>query len=199
MSILPEIADDAPEPIWRLSVDQYHEMIRAGILTDEDPVELLDGCLVTKMPKNPPHNKYSRLVRDRLFSISPPGYYADSQAAMTLATSEPEPDAMLVRDDGNGFGDSNPGPRDVALVVEVADTSLRRDRGIKRRLYAEAGIPAYWIVNLVEGCLEVYTEPSGPVEKPDYAHKEVLRPGDSAPVMIEGREVGRVAVQEILP
>lgn len=199
MSILPETADDAPEPIWRLSVDQYHEMMRAGILTDDDPVELLDGCLVTKMVKYPPHTVGTRLVRNRLASIAPQGYIADSQAPITLSASEPEPDVILVRGEEGSYTDSNPGPRDVALVVEVADTSLHRDRGIKKRLYAEAGIPAYWIVDFEDGCLEVFTEPSGPADRPDDARAQVFRPGDSAPVVIEGREVGGVGVKGILP
>src|SRR5262249_41008702 len=132
--------------IWRPSVSQYHQMIRAGILTEDDPVELLGGWLVTKMPKNPAHRTSTRLVRRALERVTPAGWYVDAQEPITLETSEPEPDGVVVRGETRQYLDRHPGPRDVALVVEIADASLDRDRGLKKRLYAEAGIPAYWIL-----------------------------------------------------
>ncbi len=211
MSISPEIAGDADlalggvplalpaGAIWRFSVDEYHEMVRAGILAEDAPVELLDGCVVKKMMIRPPHAVATDLVEDAMVAVLPKGFVVRSQKPITLSASEPEPDAVAVPGPRRRWVKGHPGPRDVALVVEVADSSLHCDRTLKKAIYAEAGIPAYWIVNLVDRCLEVYTEPSGPAEKPDYAHKEVLRPGDSAPVVVEGREVGRVAVEDVLP
>jgi len=87
----------------------------------------------------------------------------------------------------------------LALVVEVADTTLQRDRTSKKRLYARAGVPAYWIANLSEKRFEVYTDPSGPADEPDYRERQDYGPTEAIPVMIEGREVGRLAVQELLP
>src|SRR4051812_24225037 len=83
--------------IWRLSISQYHEMVRAGILTDEDPVELLEGWLVTKMPKNSPHRIATGLVQDMLQQIIPPGFYLEIHEPITLSDSEPEPDAVVAR------------------------------------------------------------------------------------------------------
>jgi Uma2 family endonuclease len=93
----------------------------------------------------------------------------------------------------------HPGPEEVALVVEVADTTLQRDRGFKQRVYARAGIPVYWIVNLLDRQCEVYTAPSGPAEQSNYGQRQVYTASETMPVTIAGIEVGRVAVRHILP
>jgi putative restriction endonuclease len=85
------------------------------------------------------------------------------------------------------------------LIAEVADSSLRRDRGWKKRLYARARVAVYWIVNLVDRQIEVYTEPTGPVKRPDYRQRADYKPGDKVPVVLDGREVARLAVNDILP
>jgi len=83
----------------------------------------------------------------------------------------------------------------VALLVEVSETTLARDQGKKLAAYAKAGIPVYWIVNLVENQVEVYSSPG-----PDgYQSRQDFKPGQDVPVVIEGVEVGRIAVADILP
>jgi Uma2 family endonuclease len=187
------------EVIWRFSVDQYHAMIRTGILTEDDPVELLEGWLVTKMPKNPHYRVATHLIRQALESILPPGWCVDTQEPLTTIDSEPEPDVMVVRGEPRHYLDRHPDPQDVALVVEVADSTLQRDRSLKKRLYAAAEIPVYWIVNLLESHIEVYTNPSGPGEQPDYHQQQNYGPADVVPMVIEGRELGRFVVQDLLP
>jgi len=178
--------------IWRFSVDQYHAIIRAGILTEDDPVELLEGWLVTKMPKNPKHRVVTHLMRQALENLGAPGWYVDTQEPLTTADSEPEPDVMVVRGETRRYLDRHPGPQDVPLVIEVADSSLQRDRTLKKRLYAAAGILVYWIVNLIDNQIEVYTDPSGPGDQPDYRHQQNYGLTDAIPVVIEGREVGHL-------
>jgi Uma2 family endonuclease len=185
--------------IWRLSVGQYHEMIRTGILTADDPVELLEGWLVYKMPKNPPHRISTRLAQQALEAVVPAGLYVDTQEPITLNDSEPEPDVMIVRGETRDYRNRHPGPEDVALIVEVADSTLERDRGVKRMIYARAGIAVYWIINVLERVLEVYYEPSGMTEDADYRQRRDYGLPDSVPVMIDGLEVGRVAVRDLLP
>jgi Uma2 family endonuclease len=185
--------------IWRLSVDQYHAMIRTGILTGDDPVELLEGWLVVKMPQNPPHRAAVRLIQQALERIVPGNWYVDTQAPITTAESEPEPDVVVVRGDTRQYLNRHPGPQDLALIVEVADTTVQRDRLLKKRLYALAGIPVYWIANLAECIFEVYTDPSGLDEQPDYRQCRDYGPTDEIPVAIEGVEIGRMAVRELLP
>jgi Uma2 family endonuclease len=185
--------------IWRFSVDQYHAIIRAGILTEDDPVELLEGWLVTKMPKNPKHRVVTRLIRQALENLVAPGWYVDTQEPLTTADSEPEPDVMVVRGETRRYLDRHPSPQDVSLVIEVADSSLQRDRTLKKRLYAAAGILVYWIVNLIDNQIEVYTDPSGPGDQPDYRHQQNYGLTDAIPVVIEGRAVGHLVVQDLLP
>jgi hypothetical protein len=87
----------------------------------------------------------------------------------------------------------------VALVVEVSDSSLDEDRTLMLRAYGGGGIVRYWIINLVDGQVEVYSQPSGPAEPIGYRHCEVFRPGQEIPVVIDDVEVGRIAVADILP
>jgi len=189
------------EPIWRLSVEKYHEMIDAGILTDDDPVELLEGVLVYKMPKKLPHRVTTQMTREAIARLLPPGWYVDAQEPVTTEDSEPEPDIAVIRGERRDYLhlDRHPGPGDVALVIEVSDTTLRRDRGLKKRLYARAGIPVYLIINLPERQIEVYTSPTGEAEEPDYQQRQDYGPDDEVPIIIEGREVGRLLAREILP
>lgn len=185
--------------IWRLSIEQYHAIIQAGILTDDDSVELLEGWLVFKMPKNPPHRATTRLVRTALENILPAGWYVDSQEPITLSNSEPEPDIVVVRGDTRQYLDRHPGAEDIALIIEVSDTTLQRDRTVKKRIYARAGISLYWIVNLVEQQVEVYSQPLVEVEQPDYSQRLDFGRSAVIPIIIEGREIATIAVNYLLP
>jgi Uma2 family endonuclease len=188
-----------PEPIARLSVEQYHDMIRNGILSPDNPLELLEGWLVTKMPKNPPHRFSTRALRKALEKILPPGWIVDSQEPVTTAESEPEPDISVIRGNEDDYRARHPDPKDVGMTSEVADTTLLRDRTWKKRIYARARIPVYWIVNLIDRQVEVYTDPTGPAAEPDYRQRQDYLPGDSVPVVVDGREIGRLAVSDLLP
>ncbi len=97
------------------------------------------------------------------------------------------------------YSERHPGPQDLALVVEVSESTLGRDRGLKKRVYAGAGIIVYWIVNLVDHQIEVYTDPTGPAEEPDYRRRQDYGPADELPVVIAGTEVGRLVVKDLLP
>lgn len=187
------------EPIWRFSVAQYHQMIRLGILTDDDPVELLEGWIIQKMPKNPPHRAATKLTRNALEAIVPSGWYVDAQEPITLEDSEPEPDVVIVRGNTRDYLDRHPGSQDLALVVEISDSTLERDRTSKKRLYARAGIPIYWIVNLPEQKLEVYTEPFHLGTAPTYQNRQDYNLLDQVLVIIEGYEIGSLTVQNLLP
>jgi Uma2 family endonuclease len=185
-------------PIWRLSIAQYHQMVQSGILTDDDPVELLEGWLVTKVPKNPPHRLARQLMREALADLVPAGWYVDAQEPITTTDSEPEPDVVIVRGDRRDYRNRHPGPEDVALVVEVSDTTLQRDRTTKQRLYAAAGIATYWIVNLVDGQIEVYTEPGGPADIPHYARRDDYQREATLTLTLDGQAVGALAVAAVI-
>jgi Uma2 family endonuclease len=185
--------------VWRFSVEQYHEMARLGILTEDDRVELLEGILVAKMTKNPPHIVATGLAQDLLMRVVPPGWYVSVQDPVTTDESEPEPDLKVVRGDRRDHLTRRVGPVDSPLVIEVADSSLREDRTLKKRIYARAGVPTYWIVNLRDREVEVYTDPTGPTARPDYRSRRDYAPGESIPLTLDGREVGPIAVDDLLP
>lgn len=199
MSPVESVAAIPNDLILRLSIEQYHAIIQAGILTDDDSVELLEGWLVFKMPKNPPHRVTTRLVRTALENILPRGWYVDSQEPITLSNSEPEPDIVVVRGDTRQYLDRHPGAEDIALIIEVSDTTLQRDRTVKKRIYARAGIAIYWIVNLVEEQVEMYSQPLVEVEQPDYSQRLDFGRSAVIPIIIEGREIGAIAVDALLP
>jgi Uma2 family endonuclease len=191
------------ESLYRISVKQYHAMSRAAILTEEDPVELLEGLLVCKMSKNPPHVVATDLLQRALSRVLPDGWYVSMQNPLTTKTSEPEPDAKVVRGDPRNYVKRKPGPRHVPLAVEVADKSLKRDRTVKKRIYADASIPTYWIVNLIDRCVEVYTDPTGPITggnaSADYRQVRVFGPDEEVAVVLRGRVAGRIPVRDLLP
>jgi Uma2 family endonuclease len=184
---------------WRLSVGQYERMIDAGILTDDDPVELLEGCLIKKMPRNPPHRLVTRRVRDSVERLLPSGWYFDSQEPMVTEDSEPEPDGMIVRGDSEQYYDRHPRASEVAVVIEVSDSTLQRDRVLKKRLYARAGIPVYVIINLPKRQVELYTDPTGPADEPDYQQRRDYGPTEAMPLLLDGQEIGVLAVRDLLP
>jgi Uma2 family endonuclease len=188
-----------PVPVIRFSVAQYHRLIDQGYFNDDDRFELLEGWIVPKMTRNPPHDVAIDLATDVLRNLTPRGWRVRGQSAVTTAESEPEPDLAVVRGDARDYVERHPGPGDMALVVEVADSSLGRDRGIKKRIYARAGVPVYWIVNLAERIVEVYTDPTGPGEAPTFANRRDFGPDEAVPVVIDGREVGRVVARDLLP
>jgi hypothetical protein len=183
----------------RFSVDEYHKIIEAGILTDDDPVELLEGLLVERAKKTPRHSAATGLCRRALERLPPGDWHVDTHIAVTLYDSEPEPDCAFIRGDPEEYPDRHPGAPDVALAVEVSDAALEWDRTTKQRIYARGLIPTYWIVNLIDNCVEVYTDPSGPAEQPSYRQRRDYGPADDLPLIIDGQEVGRIAVRAILP
>ncbi len=187
------------EPIWRLSVDQYHAMIQSGILTDDDRVELLEGWLVQKMSKNPLHRVVTGLIRQALERLISEGWYVDSQEPITTFDSEPEPDVAVVRGTRLDYLDRHSGAQDLGLVVEISDATLSRDRGLKKRLYARADISVYWLVNLVKQQIEVYTQPTQTGKQPDYQQRQVYQIGDNIIIRLDDVEIGQIAVHEVLP
>jgi Uma2 family endonuclease len=193
-------------PLWvsaaglrRLTVAEYHALIRMGIVAEHDEVVLIEGCLVHKMPKNLPHILTLRRLRRLLDQLMPSGWTDWTQDPVTLADSEPEPDYAVVRGTDADYTGRKPGPADIGLVVEVADSSLAVDRADSHRIYARAGVPEYWIVNIPDRQVEVYTLPQPAADPPAYAARTDYRPGEAVPVVLDGTTVGTVAVADVLP
>jgi hypothetical protein len=183
----------------RFSVAEYHKLIEIGILTEDDNLELLDGYLVHKMSRNPPHDAAIQKIQKRLFRVLPPDWDLRIQSAITLSHSEPEPDLAMVRGDETRYLARHPGPADIGLVIEVADSTLDGDRIDKGRIYAEAGIACYWIVNLVDRQIEVYTLPSGATASPTFAQRQDYPLGADLTLLLDAAAVASIPVRELLP
>lgn len=182
----------------RFSVASYRRMIAAGALTSEDKVELLENYVVLKMPHNPPHDStIQRMLRPLMKSL-PGGWDLRVQSAISLSDSEPEPDFAIVRGSAADYESRHPSAADVGLVIEIADTSLARDRHDKGRIYANAEIPNYWLVNLPDRQIEVYRDPT-PAEVPaEYGARQFYQVGDSMPLVLDGATVAMLPVAELL-
>lgn len=182
----------------RFSVATYQHLTRLGVFTEDENVELIDGYVVTKMAHSPPHDNAVQRLTKRFVRLAPPGWEVRIQSVITLATSEPEPDAVFARGDEATFASRHPEPTDVGLVVEVASTSLAFDRLDKGRIYAQAALPVYWIVNVIDRQIEVYTDPRPADPVPSYATRTDYRAGDSVPLVLDGQAVGRLPVNDLL-
>jgi Uma2 family endonuclease len=192
----------APYPnLYRMSLEKYEAMVSSGVFSKRDRVHLVEGLLVALMTENPPHSVACELTSAALRRIKPSGWHirVDRPVRIPSRASSPEPDIVLARGEIRDYLKWHPDPSNVALVVEVSDTSLAEDRTLMQRAYGGGAIPRYWIINLVDRQVEVYSQPSGPEEPIGYRHCEVFRPGQDIPVVIDGIEVGHIAVAEILP
>lgn len=193
-----------PEVPWeqlkRFSIAEYHTLIKLGILAEDGSCELLKGLVVHKMGKNRRHSLVTRRLRELLESLlANSNCYVDSQEPLVALDSEPEPDVYVVRGKPDDYQNEQPSARDVPLVIEVSEATLQNDRIAKKLIYAEAGIPVYWIVNLLARQVEVYMQPTGPTSQPNFASPEIYAENAEIPVVVDGRENGRLKVKDILP
>jgi Uma2 family endonuclease len=183
----------------RLTVHEYHRMIDAGVLAREGRRELLDGFVVARTPHSPSEALTVHLALRQITKLLPPQWFCRVQSAITLAASEPEPDLAIVMSPERRYATRHPAPSDIALVIEVAESSLTDDRSEKGMLYAQAAIPQFWIVNLIDRCIEVYTDSSGPSENPDYRQKREFDSNSILPLILGSHDCGSIAVPDLLP
>jgi Uma2 family endonuclease len=186
-------------PGSRVTVDQYHKLIEAGILGPDDKVELLEGVVVERFRKSPQHVYSTSTVTCAIDRLLPPDWHTRNHAPVTTADSEPEPDVFVARGEIRDYGERHPGPADVGLVVEVADQSLDVDRRLKGRIYARAGVPVYWVVNLPDRQVEVFSQPAPAMDPPTYRQSHTFDAAADVPVEIDGHVVGHIAVTDLLP
>ncbi len=175
-----------------LTVQDYHRMIEAGILTKEDRVELLNGQLIKMSPIGSRHAACVDKIDELLKKLTADKALVRVQnPVITNSLSEPEPDIAIVKRKDNYYADGHPKPDDVYLIIEVADSSLEKDRQTKLEIYASANIPEYWIINLDKKEVEVYQSPF----KNTYRSKKLFFPEDA----IELPRLGvALAVQQLL-
>ena len=184
--------------IYQMTPRQFRKAIDAGVF-GEKKVELLGGIPFI-MTQNPPHivaldNTYLALAVLTLL----PRWYVNREHTLKLGSWRPIPDVVVLQGPKAPYATRLPLGRDVALLVEVSDTTYAKDSGPKLRRYASFRIPVYWIVDLNRRIVKVRTGPFGKGKQAGYAHCDLYREGDRVPVELDGREAGRVAVSDLLP
>jgi Uma2 family endonuclease len=181
---------------YRLTVDQYEAMVDAGIFTKHDRLELIEGLLVAKMTKKPDHSVGSEKCRRRIDRALPPGWHTRHEQPIRIPPrdSEPEPDIAVARGEVEDYETRHLGPADIALVVEIARSSIAADRALSRT-YGGGGIPVYWIVNVINRQLEVYAGPTEGI----YPEPTILPESATVELIIGGEIVARIPVADLLP
>jgi Uma2 family endonuclease len=190
-----------------ISVGQYHRMIEAGIVPEDSTVELLYGMLTLKdrsvIGEDPMgHSDLHRIAVGLLAQVAVRINNALRHLQIQLPIDvppdqEPEPDGAVIRGNPRDYGDGAPGPGDVYAVIEVAHSSLKRDREEKSPVYASAAIPQYVIVNLIDRTVEIYTEPNPALAR--YGPPTVLSAGQTFQLHLGNGEWLEVRVDELLP
>src|SRR5207244_4247908 len=129
----------------------------------------------------------------------PAGWSIRSQNPITLRDSEPEPDLAIVRGTWRSYKDKHPEPDNIGMIIEVADSSLPRDTGSKKEIYARSGIDIYWVVNLPDRVIEVFSDPNGSSRRAVYRQHQVFTAKQRVPIVLKGKKVGTLLVSDVLP
>lgn len=176
---------------------EYDRLAESGILAPDERVELLEGEIVTMTPQHGPHAASIGLAETALRQAFGSAHWIRIQLPLIVdPDSEPEPDLAVVLGSPRDY--VNEHPRTALLVVEIADSTLGRDRAYKSPIYARAGIPEYWIVNLTERCLEVYRDPGGsPGQPARYQVSQIVASTETISPLSTPHS--SIAVAELLP
>lgn len=176
---------------------EYDRLADAGILAPDERVELLEGEIVTMTPQHGPHSASIGLAEAALRTAFGPAHWIRIQLPLIVdPDSEPEPDLAVVPGSPRDYVAEH--PRTALLVVEIADSTLERDRTYKAPVYARAGIPEYWIVNLVERCIEVYRDPIAAPGRP-HRYQDSRKAASTESVSLLSVPHVAIAVADLLP
>jgi Uma2 family endonuclease len=165
---MTDLAPSVPNEPTRLTVERYLGLVEAGVLSEDDRVELLEGVVVAMTPQSPPHAAGVARAYEAVRVAVGRRVHVRSQLSLVLGRSVPEPDLAVVPGSVGDYETSH--PTTALLVIEVADASLKQDRLSKAAIYAAAGIPDYWIVNLRDQLVEVMRDPD-----PEQAHYRAVQ------------------------
>ena len=181
---------------YRFTVEEYYKLGEVGILSPESRVELIDGLIICKPMQNPPHMFVVRELVLFMVRLNGPDWTFQSQLAINFASSVPEPDIAVLIGPSSRYRGRHVEAGETKLVVEVSDTSLTFDSTTKAKLYAQNLIPVYWIVNIPDSRIEVYSQPTGG-ESAQYSQRTDFVTGQTVPVVLDGVTVAEFAVGDI--
>lgn len=184
------------ERLYRFTVDEYHDMGKKGVLPRRAPVELIEGLIITMSPIGLHHTFAVNKLISILVPLVEPGWHVSPQNPIALPNSEPQPDIAIVRGVPDDYLERHPAPGDVALLIEVADSSLDYDRRTKGFLYFRHAVPEYWIVNVIDRVVEVYRREPG---KQEFTLAEVVDRSKTLPLILDGKNRSPLRVSELVP
>jgi Uma2 family endonuclease len=163
-----------------MTIDEFEQLEES---LGDARFELIDGRVFSRDDMSPPHVVATVRAKRAMESVLPSGrFIREEKPVRILDFNEPFPDLAVAHGDPETYADHHPGPEDVSLVIEISDTTLTKDRGVKQENYARAGIPFYWIVNLGDRQVEVYSDP----RPGGYATHIDYRSGQSVPLSWTG-------------
>jgi Uma2 family endonuclease len=184
---------------YRISVRHFERMIEAGVLPEQPRLELFGGVLCRKRTKNDAHDFTVGGLGAMFNRLLEPAWFAREEKSVVLGGFwRPEPDIAVVRRPRERYRDRAPRAGEIGLLVEVSDVTYTKDRGVKWRRYAAAGVGAYWIVNLPLRRIEVYSRPTGRGQAAVYQDVRFHEADSKIPLILDGREMGRITVKELL-
>lgn len=187
---------------YDLTVDHFSRMVELDLIPRDRRVFLRDGRLYEKMAKTKAHGSVGAAVTRAVDRRLPEDWSLWPESTIALdPTNAPLPDFAVIRSGdllGRAAPERYPGPADVGLLIEVAVTSLRDDLTSTLERYARALIPVYWVVDVPGRRILVHTEPQVVADLGEYARVETYRPGQSLPLVLDGREVARIPFDELL-
>ena len=165
----------------KFTIEEYHQLVDLGFFTENDRIELIRGEIIDMAPKRTPHSVCNSILFGELYKLLGDRANVRGQEPIVLpSNSEPEPDVVIAQKKADNYLSAHPTAEDIILVVEISDSTLKYDREIKLPLYAEANINYYWIINLVDNYLEVYTNPFSDNKNVFYyKNKSIFLPDDS--------------------
>ena len=177
----------------KFTVYDFHRMGEAGIFSEDDRVELLEGEIIERAPRGSRHAAcVSRLNRILILQLGPTAIVSVQNPIRLNDRSEPQPDIALLKPRPDFYAEAHPKPDHILLVIEVADTSVDFDQGTKLPLYAKAGIPEVWIVALTQRSVEIYRQPDA------QGYNSISRLNDLEQAIPEAFPNLRIPVREIL-
>lgn len=165
----------------KFTIAEYHQLVDLGFFTENDRIELIRGEIIEMAPKRTPHSVCNSTLFGELYRLLYDRANVRGQEPITLpSNSEPEPDVVIANKKDDNYLAAHPTVEDIILVIEIADSTLKYDKETKLPLYAEAGINNYWIVNLVDNRLEVYSNPfSDNNDKFGYKNTSIVLPTET--------------------
>ncbi|MEZ0327008.1 MAG: Uma2 family endonuclease [Fimbriimonas sp.] len=174
----------------RMTVDEFYLAAKKGVFRPDERLELLEGQVLLMSPQNASHAWITHRVAELLADLFEDGYIREHSPLAIGEFDEPEPDVLVARGPAGKYRSAHPTATDVLLVVEVADTTLAKDRSLKGRIYATAGIPEYWIVDVKSERVEVHREP---LEGRFWTSQVVNMSGELSPM----HGIGSVKISEL--